>query len=234
MPNDIKGTLSPYETDGEAGSIEEGRLRGTLTFHVKSLSEAKSYGPSTYEGAPLRRRQWKWSGPDEGYDITLSYEGPENGTEDEEGSVELDVSFAERSIKAHPNIKKILEVYQGRVDPVTKEVEFDPDLSKGDQSGLNSGEAKVKNPMFGVTTYLYLSAVVRQTKIESRPPDLSEIGQVTKRVPGGYATPKDHDWMKMPPKSRLLTSGDYENTYEFLMSEKGGWPRHVYGFLIER
>ena len=225
---------SPYQTDGEAGSIQDGVLQGTLTYHVGSLQEAKTYGPAYYEGAPLTQRQWKWSGPDEGYDITLTYSGPDdNDSASSEGTVELDVSFSERPLAQHPNLDKILKVYQGKFDPRTREVTFSPQISLNSGGGLQGNSRKATNPMFGVETYLYLAAVVRQTKIESKPPDLDVIGSVVNRVPGGYKTPKDHDWMRMPPKSRKLTNGDYENQYEFLMSEKGGWPKHVYGFLIE-
>ncbi len=221
-----------YQTDGEAGSIEDGILNGTLTFHVGSLDDAKTHGPSHYEGAPLIRRQWKWSGPDEGYDLTLTYSGPEN-TASGEGSCELDVSFAERSLAQHPNLEKILTVYKGKLDPRTQDVTFSPKLESSASGGIQSSDRRTTNPMFGVETYLYLAAVVRETKVESKPPNLKQIGTMLNRVPGGYKTPKDHNWMFMPPKSRKLASGDYENQYEFLLSEKGGWPKHVYGFLIE-
>lgn len=222
-----QGKQPPYEIGRITGSINErGEVQWTRQFMVaEDQVETYKLG-ERFKGYPETSRSWTEAEACMGYELTINYAGTRESDDDD---YSLDVSFSEEPIQAHPHWEKIKRKYKGRV--VDDEVEFDEFLEQPVGGSLRKGSRRIKNPLFGTKTYLALKAVVRHTYTSDSRPSLSIIGRITKRVPGGFATPEDHDWLIMPPKSQRKGKESYRNTVEYLLSPKGGWPEEVYELM---
>lgn len=222
-----QGKQPPYEIGRITGSRNEnGEVTWTRQFMVNEDQVETYKAGEWFKGYPETTRSWSESEACMGYELTINYAGT-NEKDDDDYS--LDVSFSEEPIQAHPHWEKIKKKYKGRV--VDDEVEFDEFLEQQVGGALRKDTERIKNPLFGTKTYLALKAVVRHTYTSSRRPSLSIIGRITKRVPGGFSTPEDHDWLIMPPKSQRKGKESYKNTIEYLLSPKGGWPEEVYELM---
>lgn len=231
---DVKGATTPHLTEKETGGIDEnGYASAAVTYRVPTISDAATYGPSVHElGIPEVSRNWTRLTGGLGYEVTINYKGQYEDEDDGAvGDYSMDISFSEEPIEKHPNLAKIMEEYAGSYDEEDKVV-FEPEL-QGEGGGLaqGGGEDSRKNPMFGVKTYLALSGVFRHTYTSTRRPRLDVIGNIVGRVPGGFDTPEDHNWLVMPPKMRRQGRNAYQITQEYLLSQHGGWPESVYGLL---
>lgn len=236
MPQpDIVGQAPPHPTGLISGGVDSsGIVTSILKFRVETEKDARDYmrGQSHPTlGIPEDSRSWEEMDGCLGFELTITYKG----VSDEEGEdVELDASFSEEPIESHPNFLEIKKKYKGWIN-AEGEVEFPETIKLESSKGLKKGaEEDVKNPMFGVKTYLVLSAVVRRSFSSSKRPRLSMIGSIVKSVPGGFSTPENHDWMIMPPKSRRRGKDKYENTIEYLLSPLGGWTEGVYALMEGR
>lgn len=224
-----EGTSMPHPTGSITGSRSaNGEVTSTRKYRVADELEAATYKLGEAHptlGIPEDTRSWQELEPCElGVELTIVYKGKPDGEEDD---YELDVSFSEEPIQAHPNWLAIKKRWRGRVTP-EGDVEFPEFLLTGKKSGLSRGEKeRVKNPMYGVKTYLALKAVHRHTFTSTNPPSLSRYGKVKKTVKGGFSTPEDHDWLELPPKARRRGSGEYQISIESILSPRGGYPETV-------
>jgi hypothetical protein len=231
---DVKG-INTHETDKESGAIdEEGYATSQATYRVPTVQDAATYGPSTDTlGLRLVSRSWNKLTGGLGYEVTLSYKGKIENPDDNgsEGDYSMDISFSEEPIEKHHNLVKIMETYLGSYGEEDKVV-FEPELPTGGTAlGGGGGDGPRKNPMFGVKTFLALSGVFRHSYTSNRRPKLSVIGNLTDKVPGGFDTPEDHNWLVMPPKMKRQGREGYAITQEYLLSQRGGWPEEVYATL---
>lgn len=228
----VVGKELPYAISGASGGMSED---GTVTWQLKymvSEDDLETYRKgNTYRGYPEISRTWEESNGCMGFELTITYRG--NSSETEEGDFSLDVSFSEEPIMSHPRWDKIKKLYRATVND-EGEVSFQEYIRlTGRLNKLEGSKGFIKNPMFGVKTYLVFKAVVRHTYLSNSRPSLSMIGRITNTVPGGFATPENHDWLIMPPKSRRKGS-KYENVIEYLLSPLGGWQPEVYELMEGR
>jgi hypothetical protein len=224
MPHPI-GTIS-------GGRDENGEITSTLQYRVEDELAAETYKLGEKHptlGIPESSRGWEEIEPcGMGFELSIVYKGKRE--EDKETSdVTLDASFSEEPLKSHPNFLEIKKKYKGWIN-AEGEIEF-PEKIKVKSGGLSKKKKTIKNPMFGVDTYLVLSAVVRHTYTSNSRPRLSKVGRIVKSVPGGFETPEDHDWLVMPPRSGNKGVGEYVNTDEYLLSPLGGWPEGVHSLM---
>jgi hypothetical protein len=235
MPSIIVGNQSPYLSGLSSGSRDAvtGEVTVSYTYIVPQESDVLTVGQSSLGNLREVSRSWNQIEGCLGYEVTIKYEGkPETDVQ----QFELDVSFSEEPLPSHPNWKKIKKDYKGTV--TDEEVSFDEFITppKG-YTGVTTDDGKIKNPMYGMKTWLALKAVVRHTFESTQRPSLSMIGRITKRAPGGYETPDNHDWLVMPPKCRKKYGGVnpeqelFEITVEYLLSPLGGWPKGVYEIM---
>jgi hypothetical protein len=108
-----------------------------------------------------------------------------------EGRFELDVTDEMVPIELHPNLQKLIEVYQGQVDPTTKRVYFPPTYSPAG-GGLSGGASK-KNPMAGIRYWSRPSAIFRHTQqMNTLPAGIwNNTGKKVDKLPAGFPNPAD-------------------------------------------
>jgi hypothetical protein len=229
-PPQVVGRIDPHKVDSQSGGIsDKGEVSDQITYKVLTLTEAATYDFGAHElGIPESSRTWNLDGA--WYLVTVNYKGFLDA--EDSNQYEMDVSFSEEAIEAHPNLAAIKKKYAGTTNEEGK-VKFPEFVRAKSGSGLTDRTYRTKNPMFGVTTYLALKAVFRHTYSSKSAPDLNNIGKIVKSVPGNFPTPKDHDWMMMPPKfHKEGRKGDYKVTQEYMGSAPGGWPESVYGLMV--
>lgn len=228
----------PYPVGRITGSRNaEGEITSTLMFRVASEEQAETYLLGELHptlGIPEASRTWEEDEVCElGFELSIVY----RGKRDDGGSVaeyELDYSFSEEPIQAHPKWLEIKKKYRGSVNP-EGEVEFPEYIKMPTGNFFNKGEKKrVKNPMFGVKTYLVLKAIHRETFTSRSRPSLSRYGRIKKSVPGGFDTPEDHDWLELPPKAKRKGVDEYQVVIESILSPLGGFTEGVYELMEGR
>ena len=218
-----------------ASRDERGLVSISVPWNCKTLAETMSVGGGAPFGLPETGRQVSQL-EDSSYQVTITYEGTENESEDE--SYEFDSSFREEPIESHPKINQIKKYFGGVLGDDGR-ITFPDKLpnASGEGAGLGGGEStnSEKNPMFGQSTYLVLNAVFRRSYLKRRiSKDLLDgVGTTRERLPGGLPTPNDRNWLVMPPK--VARRGNvFEITEEWMLSKPGEpWPKAIYG-LIER
>jgi hypothetical protein len=235
MPSNVVGNTDPHPTGLISGGLDEkGEVTSVLVYRVQTEAAAASYMRGALHpelGLPEVSRRWTELEGCLGFDVSITYRGLPD-TESDTDEYELDVSFSEEPIESHPNFDYIKKLYRGSI--VDDEVVFQEYIRLTKKLNTKKGSKGFsKNPMFGVKTWLALKAVVRHTYTSPKRPNLSRIGKILKRVPGGFETPEDHDWLAMPPKCRR--KGDrFQITMEYMLSPLGGWPEGVYELMEGR
>lgn len=215
---------------------KRGLITASLSFVVDSIEETMGGLPAVLGLAEVGRNATERE--DKRFLVQVDYEGASSdGIAPEDDNSEFDESFREEPIETHPDIKGLIKYYGGEVDPVSKRVTFAMDLPKTASGGNGLGGALKpqqdgKNPLYGLSTYLVLSAVFRRQYLKKTLPVslFSSIGRVVKSLPGGFPTPSGHDWLIRPPKVSKRGSC-YEVTEEWVMSPPGGWPPQVYQLM---
>jgi hypothetical protein len=235
----IVGETQAHATGLITGSRDAstGEVTSTIMYRVPTESDCRSYagGPHPTIDIPEVSRSWSELEGCLGFDLTITYKGKPEADDVVEDDYSLDVSFSEEPIQSHPNWDYIKKLYRATVeDDKVKFQEYVRFSGKGKQSTVKGSKGFSKNPMFGVETWLVLKAVLRREYTSTKRPNLSMIGKIVKKAPGGFATPEDHDWLVMPPKSRRKGKGIYANTIEYLLSPIGGWPEGVYELMEGR
>lgn len=219
--------------EGAQGSRDERNVYTlTVPWYAPTLEQVGTVGAAPPLGLSETGRNWSELDAG-GYRTDVTYEGIPDGEDKEQETIEFDTDFKEEPLPAHPAWKTIKEKYKGSVDS-SGAVKFDEFLEKaykGALGGTQSG-GQVKNPLFGVKTYLELSAIFRRTRIvETLPANLlTSIGSIQQSLPEGLPTPEDRNWLVMPPK--VTKRGNvWQIRDEWKLSPKGGWPPEVYNLI---
>lgn len=239
--------IQPFQMPGQQGSLDDtGIIQWTVPYFVENLADVLTVGQEPpLKGLVETGRTWtdNFEGQGAGVQVTVTYEG---GGLSDKVSYEYDSSFREEIILSHPNWEQFKNVFKGRYDKEEKRVEFPEYIDKGGKLGLDQGQGpptpgaiadarranQVKNPLFGVETYLALASVFRMTYSASSVPAgiFTSIGTIRQSLPGGFPTPENHDWLVMPPKVSQR-GGSYQITEEYMMSKPGGWPEAIYSLI---
>ena len=223
----------PFRRNGTKGTRDEtGLISITVPYYVATEMDALNVGLEPPYGLKEVGRDWDDATEGlSGFEVTVKYEGMEEGTEGEE-SIDFEPSFSEEPIESHPHFLFLKERYGGTLDDkgrVQWEETYTP--SKGATSA--SGGKPTKNPLFGISTYLALKSVFRRTyTVEDMPSDLLDtIGEVVEELPDGFPTPSDRNWLRLPPK--VSKRGNvYQISEELILSPVGGkWPPGVHGLI---
>ena len=217
---------------------KRGLITASMGFVVDSIEETMGSLPSVLGLIEVGRNGTERE--DKRFLVQVEYEGANSdGIAGEDDNSEYDSSFREEPIETHPSIKGLIAYYGGEIDPVSKRVTFSLDMPKKTSGSKGLGgtgalQAQIdgKNPLYGLSTYLVLSAVFRRQYIKKTLPTsiFSNIGKIVKSLPGGYPTPANHDWLIRPPKVSKR-GGAYEISEEWVMSPPGGWPPQVYDLI---
>ena len=233
-----------FRLNGTSASVDEtGLTTISIPYYVATEAEAARIG-SGEEQSPLGLREIgrSWQDADEGlkgFMVKVDYEGITTGDNEEEPkpSFEFDPSFSEEPIESHPNFLEIKDKYGGSVDDKGKVVwpqYTTPDFTEPHSVGFDDDDLEgIKNPLFGVKTYLSLKSVFRKTyTVKILPKDLLDsIGSITESLPDDFPTPEGRNWLKMPPKVTQRGNG-YQISEELLLSQAGGkWPEEVHSLI---
>lgn len=226
---------APFQMLGLSGGRDErGLITVAVPWNCATLNEALSVG-SPVMGLPETRRAISQL-EDGSFQATITYEGAE-GENGDKDTFEFDSMFREEPIESHPSIDRLKTQFGGSLNADGRIVfpEKTPS-NKGAGTGLSgSRSSSDKNPMFGVTTYLVLNAVFRHTYLSRSVPSdlLQKVGTTRDRLPEGFPTPTDRNWLIMPPKVNKR-GNVFEIAEEWMLSKPGQkWPDAIYG-LIQR
>lgn len=110
------------------------------------------------------------------------------------GRFELDVQDELVPISSHPNIQKLIEKYNGQVDPSTGKVTFPPTYTPAGAGGLEGsqqGGAPKTNPMAGKLYFTKPAATFRHIQqMQSIPSNIwTNVGQKIENLPAGFPNP---------------------------------------------
>lgn len=258
-----------------SGTTEDGDSV-TLNFWVDTEDEVYQVRDSETEYRGLPRKSWDWQTVSDkslcaGFEVSLTFEGhdveEEEDEEDEEEEWTLDdavwsfrPAFEKEPIEKHPQIRELIDTYEGIVDEKTKRVSFPRTLKekpKNERRGLvgEKGEDdELLNPLYGFSEsgFLSFSGVATATYQTGRPNDaLLNIGGVFKTLPANapdFGIPSNYNWLKMPPTitetealtrtregifigRREIEARIYDVEHQFMLSPKGGWQPAVYEFI---
>jgi hypothetical protein len=220
-----------------------------MVFSASAFDNVLTVGGDVFRGLKDSGRSWAALNDGTGsYTVTVTYKGYLAGsgggpggepTEEETQQFSCDFDYSEEPIEAHPKFERIKKVYAAykRADDTYA---FEELLPKGTTSKGLGGKKLVggeKNPLYGTSTYALLQARVTRTFSTKRLKAtlLSSAGEVVKVIPNApeqfdELTPKDRDWMIMPPK--ISQQGDvFRCEQSYLLSPPGGWPPEVYALL---
>lgn len=234
--------MKSFQMPGQKGSIDDkGVVQWTVPYFVEDLADVLSVGAQPpLSGLIEVGRNWSDDGEVEGVGVKVevTYEGFNGDPEDQPDTYEFDSSFREEPIVAHANWYDIKKAFNGRYDSETKTVTFSEFLDER-RAGLRlvdqskRGErGELKNPFFGVETFLALSSVFRHTYVRSTIPAsiFERIGTIQNSIPGGFPTPEGRNWLVMPPKISQR-GGAYQITEELMLSQPDGWPEAIYSLI---
>jgi len=223
-----------FRTTGTAGTRDEtGLLSVTVPYYVPSEDEVLTIGLDAPLGLQEVGRDWSDVEGLEGFNVTVSYEGFEDGKdESDEESIEFDPSFSEEPIESHPSFIYLKNRFGGRLDDKGK-VQWNETIAPTGSALKASGSKEVKNPLFGISTYLALKSVFRRTyTVRELPSDLLEAyGEIVESLPDGFPTPSGRNWLRLPPK--VSKRGNvFQISEELILSPVGGkWPAGVHGLI---
>lgn len=232
---------------GPGGGItERGFLHHALLFRAANLTEARSVGPSLFEGVPQKPGGRKWVPTRDGeWHVTVEYEGFVGDDDDPEAPENFEILHTKSTepIESHPDIAELIDTYGGQEDGETHKITwplFYDARAAAPATGLGSpltldtyrpqfGPNKDPNPMAGRETYWRFGKIVRWTFGSRSFPHAweSRHGTVLKAIPGPVKKRAGYDWLVVIQNIRARGSGDalgYETTIDFIQSEKGGWP----------
>lgn len=228
---------------GQKGEVDKnGVVTWTVPYFVEDLSEVFVVGEDPpVDGMKEISRSWT-DIEGAGLQVEVQYEGVIGDPEDKEDTYDYDSSFKEETLLAHPEWRLLKNVFKGRYDKEEKKIEF-PEFLKSNERGLGSSTfvgppapgdqpKGIKNPMYGLETFLSLSSVFRHTYVRSEVSAslFNRIGSIRESLPGGFPTPSGRNWIVMPPKISQRGSV-YQITEEYMLSQPGGWPEKVYKLI---
>lgn len=103
------------------------------------------------------------------------------------GRFELDVQDELKPIGGHPNIRKLLEKYNGQIDGNNK-VSFPPLYTPAGADGLGVGQGQQTNPMAGKLFYSKPAAIFRHIQqMQFVPADIwNNVGKKVESLPAGF------------------------------------------------
>lgn len=221
-----------FRTAGTKGTTDEtGLMSVSVPWYAASEEEVLTVGATPPHGLKEVGRDWDDIEGLEGFNVTVNYEGFEDGKDEDDGEqIEFDPSFSEEPIESHPSFLVLKERYGGRL--VDGKIEWDETLGGSDDPLSSSGEER-KNPLFGIKTYLALKSVFRRTYTRRNLPNdiLDNIGEIVESLPEGFPTPSGRNWLSLPPKVSLR-GNVYQISEELILSPVGGkWPAGVHGLI---
>lgn len=220
---------------GTKGSRDEtGLLSVSVPYYAPTEADVLTVGLEPPFGLKEVNREWDDIEGLEGFQVTINYEGFEDGKdESEEESIEFDPSFSEEPIEAHPSFLLLKDRFGGTLDDKGRVQWSETYFPNTGSQVLSGGPKDKKNPLFGVSTYLALKSVFRRTyTVRDIPDDLLERnGEIVESLPDGFPTPNGRDWLRLPPK--VSKRGNvYQISEELLLSPPGGkWPPGVHGLI---
>lgn len=246
---------SNIKIEGATGSkSKEGVVQWVVPYYVTNIEQVLTAGEKEYQGAQEVSRTWSCNndGPDPSYIVTVTYEGGDNGPGgdgsatygDEDSALwSVDFEMSEEPIASHWNWERIKTKYQATNlagdDRYHDEWAFPKTLDGAGRSSSGlGGKSKSgtgdKNPMYGVTTYIVMTAVVSVSYSKKTLPGsvINSIGKLYKSIPGAPSQINSldtgkRDWMKMPPQ--ISKRGNvWQVTESWRLSEYYEWPREVY------
>lgn len=215
---------------GTTGSRDKtGLLSITIPYHVDRLEEVLTVGLTPPFGLTEQDRKWD-DIEGSGFEVSVTYEGLEDGKDEGNTEYDFDPSFSEEPIESHPLIEELVDRYDGQVKD--NKVTF-PSTIPDDSGGLGGGDGGERsNPLAGLTTFLSLRSVFRMTYTRKKLPKnlLRDIGTIKSGLPNSFPTPAGRDWIVMAPKVSERGNA-FQITEEWMMSPPGGWPENVYKLI---
>lgn len=225
----------------------DGDLTHSLVFRCDTFEEVLTCGPATWEGIPRKKGGRSWAKGRERagkYVVTVVYEGLPSGQAELE-RWKMVPTKSDEPMEAHPWIEMLAEKFNGEEQDdgsirFTRYLPNDGESSGGsDPLNFNrAGDGRVKNPMFGLETYIKKAMIVRLTfRYRNLPQNYLEMdGTVIDRIPNPrYDLWPDRDWLVWVGEIDEEGEGDeifYSGTVDFVLGPPGGWPPMYW--LIDR
>lgn len=237
-------------TEGATGSkSKEGVVQWVVPYYATNINEVLTAGNGEYQEAQEVSRTWSCNndGPDPSYIVTVTYEGGDNGSGGGSNAElwSVDFEMSEEPIASHWNWERIKTKYQATNlagdERYHDEWAFPKTLDEGGGGGSSSGlQGKKKsgtgdkNPMYGVTTYIVMTAIVSVSYSKKTLPRsvIDDIGKLYTSIPGapsqiGSLDTGKRNWMKIPPQ--ISKRGKiWQVTESWRLSEYYEWPKEVY------
>lgn len=183
-------------------TMDEVRSCGTNDFPAYVKITLRRSGP--YKNSPKHLVTVYAEGMDEGGGGNSGIEPREDMT-----NYEFDIMLEENPIETYPKVEELIARFNGkRAEDGSGRVTFPfPFIGKGEQKGGAFGSGSLtptgtKNPMYGLTSYLTLGSIFRQSYVTKKVSSaiFNNVGTVKKSLPYGLPTPEGFSWVVLPPR----------------------------------
>jgi hypothetical protein len=193
------GASQATQIGGQEGSIAaSGKYVVRKRFLVSNESDLTKVPPPP-QGMLATAINWTYLGGG-AFEQTVDYEHYKASTDSEvvqafqgvEGRFELDLQDEMAPIEKHPEIRQLIETYQGKVDYETGKVTFPITYTPVASGGLSAGGGGEKtNPMAGLRYYTKVSGIFRHTQqTEQIPANIwSNVGKKVTKLPANFPNP---------------------------------------------
>ncbi len=251
-------TDSPHKDgtilDGAKGGVgEDGVATFTVRYMATTSKSLLAVGAFTFLGLSPASRTWEaLNDGTSGFIVTVTYKGHLDGQEPDANSDDvfsekwgMDFDYSEEPLETHPRIQEIVKKYGGlKIAAPNKGYDFPLAMPAGTKRTaslsartLNSSGEVEKNPVYGMTTYPLLQAVVtRSFSCKKLPAEIvRNAGKSTVKIPGAPSdfddlTPSDRNWMQMAPK--ITPEGAiWRVDQSWKLSPPGGWVEIVHDVI---
>lgn len=238
---------SAHKIAGISGGRDENKIITIIQpWWCPTVDECFVVGDATMKGLPESRRDfgvWDPDLADAGYQIGLTYQGPDPDVPDEDTETfDLETEEASQPIETHHNLNEIMEKWGGRLEETDGEqkVVFDKELlssgfGEGGFVGPPAPTDFETNPYFGRKTYDLYGSIWTHTYVRrSIPSDLlSRVRSVVKSPPGNPPTPDGREWAIASPQMTVYPGGSgVRITDRYKLSPPNGWPPGLLDTLV--
>lgn len=224
---------SAFEMVGASGTKNENAVWSfQVPYWAGKIEDTFTIGAGDYNGLPETSRSVA-TNPDGSFTVTVTYEGNRGGDDEirygdrNNPSYQLQSSFEEEAIEAHPKINDLLKNYGGEIvngrAVWPAKLPSQQNTNSGGLGGTKKSSSSDKNPMCGVEKYKKLSVqwLVAYSAATIPSDVLANVGRITSTPPG---TPPSIDgrtkWLCMPPTANKRgNTAEITETYLLLEEE---------------
>lgn len=228
----MEDASAAFQMVGASGTKNENAVWSfQVPYFAGKIEDTFTIGAEDYNGLPETARSVA-TNPDGSFTVTVTYEGNDSngdtapyGTR-EKPAYQLQSSFEEEAIEAHPKINELLKNYGGEIvngrAVWPAKMPSQQNTNSGGLGGTKKSSSSNKNPMCGVEKYKKLSVQWQVSYSATNiPPDvLVNVGRIMSPPGNPPSINGRTKWLCMPPTANKRgNTAEITETYLLLEEE---------------